>query len=224
MAGVPDDKIRATSSSVDKLDKAPWEEVRQEMLGKGLSEDVADRVGRYVQASGTMHEMLANLDANTDLAANESIAEGIKDLKLLASYLEAMGVIHNVSFDLSLARGLDYYTGLIYEIVPDRTDQPNQVGSIAAGGRYDTLVGMYSRRSVPCVGISFGVDRIFTLLSARRDTKEHVGACPRGRRLHHGLRRQGVQGPPARAHRRGASALVGSRSSSSVLRRGFRLR
>ncbi|KAH6637266.1 hypothetical protein F5144DRAFT_592188 [Chaetomium tenue] len=168
IAGVPADKIRTTSSAVDKLDKAPWDEVRKEMLEKGLSEEVADRVGGYVQRKGSMREMLESLGSDPDLATSKALMEGIAEMKLLASYLEAMGVIDKVSFDLSLARGLDYYTGLIYEVVvADSASEPTQVGSIAAGGRYDHLVGMYGRRPLPCVGISFGVDRIFTILDAR---------------------------------------------------------
>ncbi|KAK4143214.1 uncharacterized protein C8A04DRAFT_37576 [Dichotomopilus funicola] len=164
IAGVPADKIRATSSAVDKLDKAPWDEVRKEMLEKGLSEEVADR------------EMLEDLASDPNLAASSALQEGLAEMKLLASYLEAMGVIDQVSFDLSLARGLDYYTGLIYEVVvdDDNASAPTQVvgvGSIAAGGRYDDLVGMYGRRPLPCVGISFGVDRVFTILDARRQKK-----------------------------------------------------
>ncbi|SPQ26262.1 5cd68b98-6287-4207-8479-1d2108a5e3cc [Thermothielavioides terrestris] len=174
VAGVPKDKIRTTSSAVDKLDKAPWDEVRKELLDKGLSEEVADRVGTYVRRSGSMREMLDNLRLDSELGANKFLMEGLADMELLASYLEAMNVVDKVSFDLSLARGLDYYTGLIYEVVvlPDPANPATlQVGSIAAGGRYDELVGMYGRRPLPCVGISFGVDRIFTLLDARRKKK-----------------------------------------------------
>lgn len=177
VAGVPRDKVRSISSAVDKLDKSPWDEVRKEMLEKGLLDEVVDRVGGYVQRSGGMRDMLDSLGLDAELSANETIAEGIVDMKLLASYLEAMGVIDMVSFDLSLARGLDYYTGLIYEVIPDHTSQPTQVGSIAAGGRYDGLVGMYGRRPLPCVGISFGVDRIFTLLDARRKKSTSDLAC-----------------------------------------------
>jgi histidyl-tRNA synthetase len=178
VTGVPRDKIRAISSAVDKLDKLTWEEVKQEMIDKGLSEDVADRVGSFVRQSGSMRQMLEALDSDAELSANKSVSEGIEDMKLLASYLEAMDVLDKVSFDLSLARGLDYYTGLIYEIIPlpDRTtQQPTQVGSIGAGGRYDGLVGMYGRRPLPCVGLSFGIDRIFTILDARRPTKSGSG-------------------------------------------------
>ena len=175
MAGVPGDKIRTTSSAVDKLDKAPWDDVRKELLEKGLSEDVADRVGSYVQRRGSMQEMLESLES--DLSTNKVLMEGIADMKLLAAYLTAMGVIDKVSFDLSLARGLDYYTGLIYEVViaGNNTSQLAQVGSIAAGGRYDDLVGMYGRRPLPCVGISFGVDRIFTILDAQRKKQSDLG-------------------------------------------------
>jgi histidyl-tRNA synthetase len=176
MAGVPKDKIRAASSAVDKLDKALWDEVRKELLEKGLSDEIADRIGGYVQQSGSMREMLEKLGLDAELTANESLIAGVADMKLLASYLEAMDVIDKVSFDLSLARGLDYYTGLIYEVVVDGTGQPTQVGSIAAGGRYDDLVGMYGRRPLPCVGISFGVDRIFTLLDAQRKKKKSGGS------------------------------------------------
>ncbi|KAF3343341.1 hypothetical protein VdG2_08491 [Verticillium dahliae VDG2] len=173
VAGVPDDKIRPISSAVDKLDKMSWDEVKKEMVEKGLSEEAAEHVGLYVQRSGTMREMLSSLEADANLIMNQNVKEGVADLKLLATYIEAMGVGSKVSFDLSLARGLDYYTGLIYEIVPDRIDgQSTQVGSIAAGGPYDNLVGMYGRRPVPCVGISFGIDRIFTLLAERRKNKK----------------------------------------------------
>ncbi|KAG7288119.1 hypothetical protein NEMBOFW57_007642 [Staphylotrichum longicolle] len=179
VAGVPRDRIRAVSSAVDKLDKAPWDEVREELLEKGIPDEVADRVGGYVRRSGGMREMLESFASDAELRANERVMEGVADMTLLASYLVAMGVADRVSFDLSLARGLDYYTGLIYEVaVTDSADNPTQVGSIAAGGRYDDLVGMYGRRPLPCVGISFGVDRVFTILNARRqkENKPDLGA------------------------------------------------
>ena len=174
VSGVPEDKIRAISSAVDKLDKLPWEDVRREMIGKGLENEVADRVGGYVQRSGGLREMIEYIRSESALGKNESVLDGIADLELLSSYVEALGVIEKVSFDLSLARGLDYYTGLIYEVVPIRSNQSMiQVGSMAAGGRYDGLVGTYTngRRSLPCAGISFGVDRIFTILDGRRKVK-----------------------------------------------------
>lgn len=180
VAGVPDDKIRPISSAVDKLDKLPWEEVKQEMVQqKGLPAEVADQIGQFVQNRGGIAEILDLLRQNEKLVANENIRAGIEYMSLLLSYLEAYGIVNQVSFDLTLARGLDYYTGVIYEVV---TSLPNakesggkkepQVGSIAAGGRYDNLVGMYYDRNVPCVGISFGVERIYTILDARRPKKK----------------------------------------------------
>ncbi|PHH91197.1 hypothetical protein CDD83_1383 [Cordyceps sp. RAO-2017] len=191
VAGVPADKIRSISSAVDKLDKMAWPEVKKEMVEeKGLPEEVADRIGDYVQHSGTVTDMVDFLRANEALCANESVKAGIEDMALLGAYLQALDVVHKITFDLSLARGLDYYTGLIYEVInqppkddgkPDqkkgkKDDPASQVGSIAAGGRYDNLVGMYGKRTIPCVGISFGVDRIFTILKARRERENAAKA------------------------------------------------
>ncbi|RDL39381.1 putative Histidyl-tRNA synthetase [Venustampulla echinocandica] len=164
VAGVPDEKIRSISSAVDKLDKMTWADVKKEMVDeKGISDEVADQIGEYVRRSGDMSEMLQFLKSDPRLCANENVKAGIDDMSLLISYLEALDVVDKVSFDLSLARGLDYYSGLIFE--------SSQVGSIAAGGRYDNLVGMYAKNPIPCVGISFGVDRIFNILNACRKKK-----------------------------------------------------
>lgn len=173
VAGVPPEKLRPISSAVDKLDKASWDDVKKEMIeGKGLSETVADRVGEYVRRSGSMEETLEGLKSDQQLMANEDAKAGVADMELLAQYLKAMNVSGIMSFDLSLARGLDYYTGLIYEVViKPAKDQSIHVGSVAAGGRYDNLVGMYGKRAVPCAGVSFGVDRIFTILEARQNKK-----------------------------------------------------
>lgn len=172
VAGVPDEKMRPTSSAVDKLDKMSWDDVKKEMLEKGLSDQVADQVGEYVRRSGNIHDMLEALKSNEKLMANENVSAGVEDMGLLASYLKAFDIVDAVSFDCSLARGLDYYSGLIFEVVMQAPTEPgsrsktqaSQVGSIAAGGRYDNLVGMYGKRPIPCAGISFGVDRIFTIL------------------------------------------------------------
>ena len=197
VCGVPTDKIRTISSAVDKLDKQPWEEVKKEMTEeKGLAEDVADKIGQYVVQKG-QNDLLEKLQADEILMANESMKQGLAEMDLLFKYLQSFKALSNVSFDLSLARGLDYYTGVIYEVVTegsapstnaadakpksskksgkggdadeDRSADPSVgVGSVAAGGRYDNLVGMFSGKTqIPCVGISFGVDRIFSITKAR---------------------------------------------------------
>jgi histidyl-tRNA synthetase len=201
VCGVPTEKIRTISSAVDKLDKVPWAEVRKEMTEeKGLPEEAADRIGEYVVLKG-QEDLLSKLQADEKLMANASMKAGLEDMQLLFTYLKAFDVLSNISFDLSLARGLDYYTGVIFEVVTegsapltttsvataappkpskkpakastdfdeDRSSDPSVgVGSVAAGGRYDNLVGMFSGKTqIPCVGISFGVDRIFSVTKAR---------------------------------------------------------
>lgn len=188
--GVAEEDVRKISSAVDKLDKSPWEAVRKEMtVEKGQTEEVADRIGQFVKVSGSIRETLSFLESSELLKTNESSQQGIKEMAILADYVEALGIQDFLSFDLSLARGLDYYTGLIYEAVtaasapPTNAEELKQkakktkeedaseyvgVGSIAAGGRYDNLVGMFSNgKSIPCVGISFGVERIFSIVKAR---------------------------------------------------------
>lgn len=201
VCGVPSEKIRPISSAVDKLDKMPWEEVRKEMVEeKALDGAVADKIEKYVMQKGGRN-LLDSLLKDETLMANESAKAGLEDMRLLMEYLEAFGVLERISFDLSLARGLDYYTGVIYEVVTegsaptvqassaeaqtlqksgkkdksknleddDRSNDPTLgVGSVAAGGRYDNLVGMFlPKAQIPCVGVSFGVDRIFSITKAR---------------------------------------------------------
>jgi histidyl-tRNA synthetase len=177
VVGVPEEKIRAISSAVDKLDKSPWEEVKKEMVEqKGLGSTVADEIGKYVQHNGSLAAIIDLIKSDQQLSVNQDIQQGLADMTLLLQYTSAFQVADKISFDLSLARGLDYYTGLIYEVVaavPSQSSRrgpstESQVGSIAAGGRYDNLVGTLGRTQIPCVGVSFGVDRIYTILKARR--------------------------------------------------------
>ncbi|KAF8630694.1 hypothetical protein AX15_002768 [Amanita polypyramis BW_CC] len=209
VCGVPKEKIRMISSAVDKLDKMSWEDVKKEMTEeKGLDPVVADKIGEYVNHKGR-EELLVRLLADTTLTSNPSAKQGLADMELLFTLLEAYKVSDRISFDLSLARGLDYYTGIIYEAVVEASAPPAfranatapvdgikkakkvnadgeeevdessvGVGSIAAGGRYDNLVGMFAAAAagesssgkkekavqLPCVGVSIGMDRIFALV------------------------------------------------------------
>ena len=170
IAGVPPEKFRPICSAVDKLDKAPWEEVKQEMVvDKGLPTHVADRIGEFVLHSGEPKALWAKLTALGIFGENAGANAAMAELKILFEYLEAMGSLASVSFDLSLARGLDYYTGVIYEVVI--VDGASQVGSIAAGGRYDNLVGMFSPSGAqtPCVGVSIGIERVFTIMERKAE-------------------------------------------------------
>ncbi|KAJ8679317.1 hypothetical protein QAD02_015104 [Eretmocerus hayati] len=172
--GVPQDKFRSICSAVDKLDKSPWEEVKKEMVEeKGLDELVADRIYTYVSRNGGK-DLVEELKKDVDLAKQTSAVQGLEAMELLLKYCELYKVLDSVVFDLSLARGLDYYTGVIFEAV--LTGDDVNVGSVAGGGRYDNLVGMFDtkNKNVPCVGMSLGIERIFSVLEssvARRGKK-----------------------------------------------------
>ena len=196
VCGVPKEKIRTISSAVDKLDKSPWEDVRKEMTEeKGLDGEVADAIWEFVQQKGG-RELVTKLKESEKLMSNEHAKVGLDEMEILFEYLEALGSQKNISFDLSLARGLDYYTGLIYEAVTETSrpkvqksaaqkdkrfqdpdadrseDDTLGVGSISGGGRYDELVGMFSsnkKNALPCVGLSIGVERIFSILKSKED-------------------------------------------------------
>jgi histidyl-tRNA synthetase len=165
--GVPEALVRTISSAVDKLDKLSWGEVKKEMEEKGLDASLAAKLGEYLlrDAASDITSTLAFLKSDTLLSTNKDVQQGVKEMELLIHYLRAYDVTKYAQLDLSLARGLDYYTGLIYEVIA-KNQSGTSVGSIAAGGRYDNLAGMFSSRDVPCVGISFGIDRVLTMLKS----------------------------------------------------------
>jgi histidyl-tRNA synthetase len=176
LAGVPANQFRSICSAVDKLDKMTWEEVKHEMVHeKHLPDGIADKIGTFVLYSGEPLQLWNQLSELGLFRDHVGASEAMHELQLLFSYLQAMGSLQYISFDLSLARGLDYYTGVIYEAVlvssATQSSPALQMGSIAAGGRYDQLVGMFSPSGTqtPCVGISIGVERVFTLMERRAD-------------------------------------------------------
>ncbi|XP_012346629.1 histidine--tRNA ligase, cytoplasmic isoform X2 [Apis florea] len=164
--GVPNDKFHAVCSSIDKLDKNSWSEVKREIVEeKGLSESSADKIGTYVSQSGGM-ELIYELKKDNELMKHESAVNGLESIELLFKYCKIFQVTDKIIFDLSLARGLDYYTGVIFEAI--LTGDEVGVGSVAGGGRYDNLVGMFDKKkSIPCVGLSLGVERIFNVLETK---------------------------------------------------------
>ncbi|XP_019061592.1 probable histidine--tRNA ligase, mitochondrial isoform X2 [Fukomys damarensis] len=174
VCGVPESKFHTICSSVDKLDKISWKDVRYEMVAKkSLAPEVADRIGDYVQRHGGI-SLVEQMLQDPRLSQNKQALEGLGALKLLFEYLTLFGITEKISFDLSLVRGLEYYTGVIYEAVLLQTpaqagEEPLNVGSVAAGGRYDELVAMFDPKGhkVPCVGLSIGVERIFHIVEQR---------------------------------------------------------
>lgn len=179
--GCPPDKFRTMCSAVDKLDKLPWDDVKAELIEKGLEDDTADLIGHYVRMSGA-DDLVTELLNDSRVGQNKSAVAGLTDIKLLLEYLSTYGIMDKTTFDMSLARGLDYYTGVIYEavltdtaLIKDDTERKKGetvgVGSVAGGGRYDGLVGSFDSkgRSTPCVGVSIGIERIFAILEAKSE-------------------------------------------------------
>lgn len=164
VAGVREDQFRSISSAVDKLDKVSWKEVKAEMIQKGLTEQVTDTIGEYVQISGGPD--LVDKLLSSPLKGNARALEGLEDMRLLFKYMYLFGVKgSNIKFDLSLARGLDYYTGTIIECIA--SEGPEGVGSVVGGGRYDDLVGMFGNTKIPCVGASLGIERLYSIIEAK---------------------------------------------------------
>ncbi|KAI3849289.1 hypothetical protein MKX03_001688 [Papaver bracteatum] len=168
ICGVPPEKFRTICSSIDKLDKhvsdeEPFKDVKNEMVEKkGLTAEVADKIGALVMKRGSPMELLSELKKDSQFLENNRSSLALKELEILFELLEDSKCINRVVFDLSLARGLDYYTGVIFEAVLKGTD--TEVGSIAAGGRYDNLIGMLGNNQVPAVGVSLGIERVLFIM------------------------------------------------------------
>ena len=165
-AGIPLSKFKSVCSSVDKLDKESWEKIAQELkIEKGLTTPQIEALSQMVNFKGPMRDTVKQIRESgifKDCAkANTSLAE----LELLDEYLELLGSSKSVILDLSMARGLDYYTGPIFEAVLKEGNL--RLGSIGGGGRYDGLIGMFSSRPIPSVGMSIGIERLFILLEKK---------------------------------------------------------
>ncbi|KAG6466286.1 histidine--tRNA ligase, cytoplasmic-like [Zingiber officinale] len=173
ICGVSSEKFRTVCSSIDKLDKQPFEQIKKELVEeKGLSTEIADKIGTFVKRRGPPLEILSELkEEGSQFLENTGSVVALNELEILFKALEKANCLNRVVFDLSLARGLDYYTGVIYEAV---FKGATQVGSIAAGGRYDNLVGMFSGKQVPAVGVSLGIERVFTIMEQLEKDRNQV--------------------------------------------------
>ena len=156
--GAPD-KIVDITVAIDKIDKIGLENVNAELLEKGLSQDAVDALQPLLTLSGSNEEKLATL--STLLASSEVGMNGVEELRYVLTNSEAQQPKGVVELDVSLARGLNYYTGTIIEVkAKDVT-----IGSITGGGRYDNLTGVFGMPGTSGVGISFGADRIYDVLN-----------------------------------------------------------
>jgi histidyl-tRNA synthetase len=158
--------------AIDKLDKQPMEAVLADLSAQGFTAEALDKLQRIFDISRKGQDPHATLDAVEALLGHLPEGEtGIRELRYIFSKIDIVGVhTATLTFDLSLARGLNYYTGAIFEVRPRTTAQ---VGSICGGGRYDDLTGIFGRPGLSGVGISFGADRIYDLLEAENLWPEH---------------------------------------------------
>ncbi|REE82043.1 histidyl-tRNA synthetase [Lutibacter oceani] len=154
------DKLIDFTVALDKLDKIGAEGVTKEMLSKGISEEAIKKVQPLFNFNGSNQEKLNQLEAL--LVESEEGLKGVEDLRFVVNNIEALGLASaNLDLDVTLARGLNYYTGAIYEV---SAPKGVAMGSIGGGGRYDDLTGIFGLKDVSGVGISFGLDRIYLVL------------------------------------------------------------
>ncbi|WP_299525145.1 histidine--tRNA ligase [uncultured Lutibacter sp.] len=154
------DKLIDFTVALDKLDKIGADGVTKEMLSKGISEEAIEKVQPLFNFNGSNQEKLVQLQEL--LAASEEGTQGVKDLMFVVDTIESLGLQSaKLDLDVTLARGLNYYTGAIYEV---SAPEGVHMGSIGGGGRYDDLTGIFGLKDVSGVGISFGLDRIYLVL------------------------------------------------------------
>ena len=154
------EKIVDITVAIDKLDKIGLDNVNQELREDGLSEEQIEKLQPIISLEGTNDEKL-NIIASV-LSSSETGLKGVEETRFILETLKTLGLKNEIQLDLTLARGLNYYTGAIFEVKALDV----QIGSITGGGRYDNLTGIFGMPGISGVGISFGVDRIFDVLNA----------------------------------------------------------
>lgn len=153
------DRIVDITVAIDKLDKIGLEKVNLELLEKGVSQDAVDKLQPILKLSGSNNEKLDQIEAV--IGATTVGKKGVEEMQTLFGYLSGFELNTEVELDLTLARGLNYYTGAIFEVKAKDV----QIGSICGGGRYDDLTGIFGMPDVSGVGISFGADRIYDVMT-----------------------------------------------------------
>ena len=162
--------------TVDKLDKIGAEKVKVILMGEeiALTEEQADEILKFIAITGSNEEVLSALEGYK--GRNETFDEGLSELNTVVKYLAAFGVpAENFAVDLTIARGLDYYTGTVYETT--LLDHP-EIGSVCSGGRYDNLAEYYTDKQLPGVGISIGLTRLFYVLGEQGMLNPELPTAP----------------------------------------------
>lgn len=153
-----EDRMTSITVAIDKLDKIGIEKVKEELIARGLSEEQVALVETFISIEGNNEEKLEKLDAMFN--SDEIGKQGIAELRHILGTVQQTTLNQQLIIDLSLARGLNYYTGSIFEVKATGV----QMGSIGGGGRYDDLTGLFGVKGIAGVGISFGVDRIYDVM------------------------------------------------------------
>lgn len=154
------DKIVDITVAIDKLDKIGLEKVNEELAANGISSEAIEKLQPIITLSGSNEDKLKVIE---QVLANSEIGmKGVEETRFIFNALDALKLNNEVQFDITLARGLNYYTGAIFEV--KALDTP--MGSISGGGRYDNLTGIFGMPGLSGVGISFGADRIYDVLNA----------------------------------------------------------
>lgn len=154
------EKIVDITVAIDKLDKIGLEKVNEELRNDGISEEAIEKLQPIISLSGSNEEKLEVI--SQVLAGSETGLKGVEETRFILDTLKAVGLNNEIELDLTLARGLNYYTGAIFEVKALETP----MGSITGGGRYDNLTGIFGLPGLSGVGISFGADRIYDVLNA----------------------------------------------------------
>jgi histidyl-tRNA synthetase len=149
------DQLVTITTAIDKLDKISIEKVKEELLEKGLTEQQVGIIEQYVTISGNNEEKISQLI--TLISNIDDAKHGLEEIQKILQHTAGKNII----VDFTLARGLNYYTGIIYEA---KAPAGVSIGSIGGGGRYDDLTGLFGVPGIPGVGISFGIDRIYDVL------------------------------------------------------------
>uniref|UniRef100_A0A0R3RRP5 histidine--tRNA ligase n=1 Tax=Elaeophora elaphi TaxID=1147741 RepID=A0A0R3RRP5_9BILA len=194
VSGVPEKHFKAVCSSIDKLDKLPWENIKNELCNeKHIHNDVVSKLETFLRlrehnSSLTNLDLLNWFEKDEVTSKNSNIQEAVSEMKQLLEYCELFGILPTITIEPSLARGLDYYTGAIFEVIlkdssektlmennsAEEETRSTNIGSVAGGGRYDNLVSMFlPKHKVPCVGISIGIERLFTIMK-EKSKMEHM--------------------------------------------------
>ena len=153
------DKIVDITVAIDKLDKIGLDNVNAELASKGIPQEAIDKLQPIILLSGSNEEKIATL--KNVLAASETGLKGVEESEFILKTIAGLGIQSEVELDLTLSRGLNYYTGAIFEVKALDV----QIGSISGGGRYDNLTGVFGMEGMSGVGISFGADRIYDVLN-----------------------------------------------------------